>query len=128
MSAPTSHGTVAIANVDDGVEIDNGASANTIGGTATGAGNTIAFNTDDAVNVDHRHRRRDPRKLDLRQRLGHRPHRWRKRRTDAPVITGATSEATGASSASATISVDLTATGFTAGVDLFARLLRQRGK
>ncbi len=35
-----------------GVVIDGSASENTIGGTATGAGNTIAFNSGDGVDVD----------------------------------------------------------------------------
>ncbi len=43
-------GTVAIANAT-GVEIDTGASGNTIGGTTAGAGNTIADNTNDGVQV-----------------------------------------------------------------------------
>ena len=36
---------------DDGIEIQSGATGNTIGGTATGAGNLIAFNALDGVNV-----------------------------------------------------------------------------
>ena len=44
-------GTTAIANGGDGVEIDSGASNNTIGATTAGAGNTIAFNTNDGVQV-----------------------------------------------------------------------------
>ncbi len=43
-------GTVAIANAT-GVELDAGASGNTIGSTTAGAGNTIADNTQDGVQV-----------------------------------------------------------------------------
>ncbi len=43
-------GTVAIANAT-GVEIDTGTSGNTIGSIAPGAGNTIAYNTGDGVQV-----------------------------------------------------------------------------
>ena len=44
-------GTGALANSGSGVLIDGGASGNTIGGTAPGEGNTIAFNTQDGVRV-----------------------------------------------------------------------------
>ncbi len=44
-------GTDAMGNGVDGVEIDTGASGNTIGGTTAGAGNTIADNTNDGVQV-----------------------------------------------------------------------------
>jgi len=37
-------GALAVANTDDGVDIVNGATANTIGGSATGTGNSIAGN------------------------------------------------------------------------------------
>ena len=42
-------GTAGIANSRQGVWIDNAAANNTIGGTAAGAGNTIAYNTLDGV-------------------------------------------------------------------------------
>ena len=45
------HGTVAIANGSVGVEIDTGASGNTIGGTAAGAGSLISGNTGDGVEI-----------------------------------------------------------------------------
>ena len=51
ISAPTSAGTAALANAGDGVEISGGASGNTIGGTASGAGNVIAFNASYGVVV-----------------------------------------------------------------------------
>ena len=44
-------GTGAIANGNDGVEIANGASKNTIGGAAAGAGNVISGNTNDGVQI-----------------------------------------------------------------------------
>ena len=45
-------GKIALGNEIDGVLITQGASANSIGGTATtGAGNTIAFNVDYGVNL-----------------------------------------------------------------------------
>jgi hypothetical protein len=45
------HGTVSVRNAIDGVLITQGASNNTIGGTASGAGNAIAFNVGNGVNV-----------------------------------------------------------------------------
>ena len=42
------NGTEALGN-DVGVSFSNGASDNTIGGTANGAGNTIAFNNNDGI-------------------------------------------------------------------------------
>ena len=44
-------GAAALANSLDGVALENGANANTIGGTAVGAGNLIAFNTLNGVDV-----------------------------------------------------------------------------
>ena len=48
-------GTAAIANGNDGVEIDTGATGNTIGGLTstpgTGAGNVISGNTSDGVEI-----------------------------------------------------------------------------
>ena len=44
-------GTGAIANGNDGVEIANGASKDTIGGAAAGAGNVISGNTNDGVEI-----------------------------------------------------------------------------
>ena len=117
-------GTVALANVDDGVEIDNGASSNTIGGTVTGAGNTIAFNTADAVNVVKGTADAILENVIFGNGSGIVLADGGNNNQSAPVITGATSEATGTSSANASISVDLTASGFTAGsiysLDFFA--------
>jgi hypothetical protein len=42
-------GTAALGNVGDGVSIQGGAFGNTIGGTAAGAGNLIAFNANGVV-------------------------------------------------------------------------------
>ncbi len=42
-------GTLPLGNGDTGVVLSTGASSNSIGGTATGAGNTIAFNTNSGV-------------------------------------------------------------------------------
>jgi parallel beta-helix repeat protein len=42
-------GAPALGNSDDGVRIDSGASGNTIGGTAAGAGNVIAYNGGNGV-------------------------------------------------------------------------------
>ena len=44
-------GTSPLGNANHGVIIQVGASANTIGGTAAGSGNVIAFNTGDGVTV-----------------------------------------------------------------------------
>ena len=45
-------GKLPLGNEIDGVLITQGAASNSIGGTATGAGNTIAFNVDNGVDVD----------------------------------------------------------------------------
>jgi hypothetical protein len=45
-------GTAPVANSGDGVLIIGGASNNTIGGTAAGAGNTIGFNGQDGVSIN----------------------------------------------------------------------------
>ena len=44
-------GSAALANHGDGVSIESGATANTIGGTATGARNVISGNTSDGVEI-----------------------------------------------------------------------------
>jgi hypothetical protein len=44
-------GNTALGNLYDGVQIVDGASGNTVGGTAVGAGNIIAFNGRDGVSV-----------------------------------------------------------------------------
>ena len=44
-------GTAALPNAYDGIYIDSGASANTIGGTAAGAGNVISGNSGDGVEI-----------------------------------------------------------------------------
>jgi hypothetical protein len=46
----TNASTAALPN-GTGVEIDDGASGNTIGGTAAGAGNTIAYNRSDGIHI-----------------------------------------------------------------------------
>jgi titin len=45
-------GTLTLGNTGNGVTLTSGAHDNTIGGTITGAGNTIAFNSNDGVLVD----------------------------------------------------------------------------
>jgi hypothetical protein len=45
-------GAATLANANDGVLIQGGASANTTGGTTAGAGNTIAFNVGNGVDLD----------------------------------------------------------------------------
>ena len=45
-------GKLGLGNEIDGVLITNAAASNLIGGTSTGAGNTIAFNTDFGVNLN----------------------------------------------------------------------------
>ena len=45
------NGTTAIGNANHGILVDGSANNNTIGGTGTGAGNTIANNTGDGVRV-----------------------------------------------------------------------------
>ncbi len=47
------HGTAKLGNHGDGVLIENGAKANTIGGTAANSGNTIAFNSAGVVVTDN---------------------------------------------------------------------------
>ncbi len=46
------NGTAQLANGNDGVLIDTGASVNTVGGTATGAGNVISGNGADGVSLN----------------------------------------------------------------------------
>ncbi len=43
------NGTANLGNTGDGVLLNNGASANTVGGTTAGAGNSIAFNAEGVV-------------------------------------------------------------------------------
>src|SRR5262249_8728112 len=42
-------GTLSIGNISRGISMDQGATSNTIGGTAAGAGNTIAHNGDQGI-------------------------------------------------------------------------------
>ncbi len=44
-------GTKALGNKNAGIGVINGASGNTIGGTATGAGNTLSGNINDGINI-----------------------------------------------------------------------------
>ncbi len=46
------NGAVAVANDTDGIRIDQGASAVTVGGTAAGAGNVISGNSGDGIEID----------------------------------------------------------------------------
>src|SRR5262249_8945976 len=50
--APNAAGSAAIANGTDGVEIDTGASGNTIGGTSAGARNVISGNAYAGVEIN----------------------------------------------------------------------------
>ena len=52
MIGTDANGTTALPNTSDGVKIDNGASTNTIGGTAAGAQNVISGNGASGVVVD----------------------------------------------------------------------------
>ena len=76
-------GTLDLGNSSGGIEVDSGASDNTIGGTNAGAGNLITNNGGPGVVVgdsaQRRHRRRpDHQQPHLRQPgAGHRP--WRRR-------------------------------------------------
>ena len=110
----------------NGVVIFGGASGNTIGGNASGAGNTIAFNSQDAVEVDASSAA-ILENLIFKNGFGIVLSSGGNNNQIAPVITGVTSEATGATSAQTTISVDLTAAGFTSGstysLDFFASAL-----
>ena len=45
------NGTADLGNTGHGVSIEGGATSNTVGGTADGAGNTIAFNANDGIAV-----------------------------------------------------------------------------
>ena len=85
--------TAGVANSRQGVWIDNAAANNTIGGTAAGAGNTIAYNTSDGVALSSTagtgQRHTGQRHL-LQRRAGHRParrqrgHRQRRREDRRP--------------------------------------------
>ena len=69
--------TAGIANAE-GVSIVNSASNNAVGGTATDAGNLIAYNSRRGIelSVCHDRQQRDPGQLDLlERRSGHRPDR-----------------------------------------------------
>ena len=120
-----STGLTALGNTQDGIDVKS--SAETIGGTAAGAGNTIAFNTGDAVNVITGTGDAILENLIFRNGSGIVLASGANNNQIAPVITGVTSEATAATSSQTTISVDLTAAGFTSGstysLDFFASAL-----
>ncbi len=117
-----SSGTVALPNVV-GIYVFE-ASDNTIGGTATGAGNTIAFNTGDAVDVDTGTGNPILENLVYANGSGIVLSSGGNDDQTAPVITAVTTEPAVALPAEITISVDLTAAGFTPGstysLDFFA--------
>jgi titin len=46
------NGTAALGNLGNGVQIDNGATANTVGGTVAGAGNVLSANGSGTVNCN----------------------------------------------------------------------------
>ncbi len=118
-------GTASLANVY-GVAIASGSSGNTIGGTSSGAGNTIAFNSQEAVEVVGASAA-ILENLIFQNGFGILLFSGGNNNQIAPVITGVTSEATAATSSQTTISVDLTAAGFTSGstysLDFFASAL-----
>ena len=118
-------GTAALPNVN-GVVIASGSSGNTVGGNASGAGNTIAFNSQDAVAVVSASAEILENVI-FQNGFGIVFSSGGNNNQLAPVITGVTSEATGATIAQTTISVDLTAAGFTSGstysLDFFSSAL-----
>ncbi len=118
-------GTLALPN-SVGIADEFG-SDNTIGGTVAGAGNTIAFNTVDAINIFGAFDGTDNPILEnliFGNGAGIVLQSGGNDNQAAPVITGVMSQATGASSAETIISVDLTGPGFTPGatysLDFFA--------
>ena len=118
-------GTASLANVY-GVVIASGSSGNTIGGTSSGAGNLIAFNSQEAVEVVGASAPILENSI-FKNGSGIVLSSGGNNNQIAPVITGVTSAATGATSSQTTISVDLTAAGFTSGstysLDFFASAL-----
>ena len=122
-------GLTALGNTQDGIDVKS--SAETIGGTAAGAGNTIAFNTDDAVNVITGTGDSILENLIFRNGSGIVLASGGNNNQIAPNITGVTSEATAATASQTIISVDLTAAGFTSGaiysLDFFASALGDPG-
>ncbi len=115
-------GTLSLGNAV-GLKVFN-TSDNTIGGTVAGAGNTIAFNTGDAVDVITGVADAILEDLIFGNGAGIVLTSGGDDDQAAPVITDVTSTATGANSAQVTISVDLTGSGFTPGstysLDFFA--------
>ena len=116
-------GTIAIFN-GTGIEIDTDASGNTIGGTAAGAGNTIAFNTGDAIDVVIGTGNAILRNFIFSNGSGIVLTSDGNDDQIAPVITHVTSEAAVATAVETTIAVDLAAAGFISGstysLDFFA--------
>ncbi len=115
-------GTLALPNAD-GVLLD-GSLDDTIGGTAAGAGNTIAFNSGDAIEVRAGTGNAILENLIFGNGSGIFLNSGGNDNQAAPVITGVMSEPVGTSSAQTVISVDLTGAGFTPGatysLDFFA--------
>ena len=108
---------------DAGVVVTD-SSGNTIGGSASGAGNTIAFNTGDAVGVIAGTGNAILQNPIFGNGSGIVLSSGGNESQASPVIVGVTSVATGANTANVTITVDLEASGFTAGsiysLDFFA--------
>ena len=123
MIGTDSTGTAALPNTN-GVSIEGGASGNTIGGTVAGAGNTIAFNTGDAVEVVTGIGNAILENVVYANGSGIVLASGGNDDQIAPVITAVTTEPAMAPSAEVTISVDLTAAGFAPGstysLDFFA--------
>jgi hypothetical protein len=115
-------GTLALAN-GEGIKALN-TSDITIGGTVAGAGNMIAFNTGDAVNIVTGTGNAILEDLIFTNGSGIVLTSGGNDDQAAPVITNVMSGATGPSASQTTISVDLTGAGFTAGsmylVEFFA--------
>ena len=115
-------GTGALANYGDGIDVST--SGDTIGGTVAGAGNTIAFNYDDAVEVVTGIGNAILENVVYGNGSGIVLTSDGNDDQIAPVITAVTTEPAVAPSAEITISVDPTAAGFTPGstysLDFFA--------
>ncbi len=63
-------GTVALGNLNNGIEVDSGNSSNTIGGTSSGAGNLVSGNTAAGIVLNGASSCADPREPDRHRRHG----------------------------------------------------------
>ena len=114
-------GTLGLPN-SDGIDVES--YDNTIGGSTAGAGNVIAFNTDNAIRVFMGTGNAILENLVYANGAGIVLTSGGNDDQIAPLITGVTTEAMVDAAAEITISVDLTASGFTPGatysLDFFA--------